>query len=669
MKPSLAAWTPLLALALAGAARAQPSEADLRRLLQGVESELALSVRYERAVDAKLGDLQLRIPAGTDLRMRVGFAPRGEASQLSTLVLAPSQPVRLGPLSMEGLRLDGDALKVSGGLTLLRRLGLGGGVVIERISSGPEGLTLKLRSEGAARAAPGIRIRPDGVLQLHKPGAFSGGGEAWWTPRGVLGRPVRVQAKLPSLPHWPPHATDLLALASRPVGGSAPRASPASVSLSGLGPLRPDAVDLRLGLRRAPGAAAPAPPRRGARLSALSSPGQLVLALFLRELPGAVLSRDPGHVRALFHTFRSLDLWRHYGEFALGSALAEAALARFRHGLLKTSVVLAAGMALPSLLRGTFSPRTLAIDFGALTLSTSAVDVALRGLPWVGRLAGAAKVGSLGGFLYGAGKLAVVLYLSEQLSQAAERHFGGLRRARARVGARARDWVRALEADDATPASVEAATQRLLAAIAQHHEAQLAPLRREQARLQARWAALTRRDRALSAARALPGVAEQPHLSAHLRGRDGSLAAAGERLTAGDEARLARDLDAALSEHSLRADALLAQLYQAPRDQQLLEGVSLAATGRWERARRDRRLRAAIEARLADDRPTSQVQSRELLAEGLRLLERRRAPAALRTPVERGLSALRELELLERGLRRGLEPERVEGAVGRVRGR
>lgn len=157
------------------------------------------------------------------------------------------------------------------------------------------------------------------------------------------------------------------------------------------------------------------------------------LALFLKELAVVVKTGDRGRIEEFFEGLATTDFFVHYGMFAASAQLADVTFGRylsrtirprFVAGLLRTNVVLAAGLALPELVRGRFDGKVFAIDLASLGLSSVAVRSAMQSLGWVTRLETVAKAGArlgrfakAGGWFYTVAETAVVLYLADEASK------------------------------------------------------------------------------------------------------------------------------------------------------------------------------------------------------------------------------------------------------------
>ena len=167
------------------------------------------------------------------------------------------------------------------------------------------------------------------------------------------------------------------------------------------------------------------------------------LALFLKELAVVVETGERSRIDEFFEGLLTTDFFVTYGAFTVGARVGDVAYTRFlaKHvkprfagSILRTNVVLATGMALPALIKGELDGRAFVVDVAGLGLSSTAVRAGLAGIEWVVDLKRLEAVGGLartsrrlralakaGSFLYTAVETAVVLYLGEKLSAAANR--------------------------------------------------------------------------------------------------------------------------------------------------------------------------------------------------------------------------------------------------------
>ena len=306
------------------------------------------------------------------------------------------------------------------------------------------------------------------------------------------------------------------------------------------------------------------------------------LALFLKELAVVVRTGDAGRIEEFFDGLLSTDFFVHYGLFAAGARVGEVAFSRYleRHvrpgfvrGLLKTQVTLAAGLALPDLVRGTFQGEAFAISLTSLGLSTAAVRAGLKGIEWVARLprGGAAGLGlklgrltSVAGFVYSVAETAVILYLADDLQERMQGYLDA-RRAREAVGEATGELLAAAGADD--PARLEQALSAFEGAWDGYREFLYRPLLVEEARLAERLAKHARDAKLLADEReaVLARVADRPALRARLEARHGSLEGYAEARAAQDAAALEASLGETLTRYEAASDQARQAIYGAER--------------------------------------------------------------------------------------------------------
>lgn len=227
-----------------------------------------------------------------------------------------------------------------------------------------------------------------------------------------------------------------------------------------------DGPDLLRSYRRADGTVEWSRVPRDVLRHQVAGTAHFAFALFLKELPSTLLSRDPARLEELADMLTSVDFFVHYGLFSAGAvagdyaferlALGRAARSRFMHGLMRTQVALAAGMLLPELVRGGLDGRAYVIDVAALGLSVAAVKTAAEALRPALRLRafrGVATVarGTVAGWIYTAAELAVILTITEEVSRRVDAAL-----VERDLKARLRDAVDGLLAlgDDAPPCEV-----------------------------------------------------------------------------------------------------------------------------------------------------------------------------------------------------------------------
>lgn len=190
------------------------------------------------------------------------------------------------------------------------------------------------------------------------------------------------------------------------------------------------------------------------------------LAMFLKELAVVVKTGDRLRIEEFFEGLASTDFFVDYGLFAVGAQTTQVAYQKYlaRHikprfvsSVLQTNLVLAAGLALPELVRGRFDGKTFAIDVAGLGLSSAAVKLGLEGLSKAWnlerfRMTGqvATKLQSLrrfagaGAWVYTAVETAVILYFGEQISAGIHKYLDD-KAAREALGQASQDFFEALQ--------------------------------------------------------------------------------------------------------------------------------------------------------------------------------------------------------------------------------
>ncbi|MCO5171071.1 MAG: hypothetical protein M9894_32505 [Planctomycetes bacterium] len=177
---------------------------------------------------------------------------------------------------------------------------------------------------------------------------------------------------------------------------------------------------------------------RGQGLQVVNGVTHFAFAMFLKELAIVLHTGDRGRMEEFVDGLLSTDFFVNYGLFAAGATAADVAYGRFvrrvtrKHflsGVLRSNLVLAAGLAVPMVARGHFTLDTYLIDVAALGLSATAVKAAVEGGKGVYRLVrGGRSLFSFGrlagpvGWVYTAGEAAVVLLLADHLADRFDRY-------------------------------------------------------------------------------------------------------------------------------------------------------------------------------------------------------------------------------------------------------
>jgi hypothetical protein len=317
------------------------------------------------------------------------------------------------------------------------------------------------------------------------------------------------------------------------------------------------------------------------------------IALFLKELAVVAKSGDRARIEEFFDSLATTDFYKHYGLFVLGARAGEVAYVRYLErfikprfvgSILKTNLVLAAGLALPQLVEGNFSGKAFAISLGSLGLSTAAVRSGVAGIRWVhslkssrgvsavGRIGRFAKVG---GWFYTAAELAVILLVAEEIDEHLNRWID-TRAARKDLVAAEERFLEAANQANATPESLSAAAKRFHSAWTDYRDFLYRPLQEDEVLFAARLERAARTAK-LAADRhdaAIKRIAKHPALLARTIERDGSLEGYADRLVAEANAELQKQIGTYADSYNAARDTHLEEIYDANRrDSSYLGGV------------------------------------------------------------------------------------------------
>ncbi|MGE0712820.1 MAG: hypothetical protein AB7N76_34345 [Planctomycetota bacterium] len=312
------------------------------------------------------------------------------------------------------------------------------------------------------------------------------------------------------------------------------------------------------------------------------------LALFLKELAMVAKTGDRSRIEEFFDGLLTTDFYKSYGLFVAGARVAEVGYVRylqrfvrprFVSSILKTNLVLAAGLALPQIAEGTFNGKAFAISLGSLGLSSAAVKTGVAGISWVldlkrlkdtGTLARLGLAGSrfarVGGWFYSAAELAVVLYLADEVGQYVNDE---LDEAAAKDALReaGEAFFAALGDRSRSKQQVSDAADRYHAAWIDYRNYLYRPLNVEEARFAERLEGVAR-DAKLAADRrqaALDKLKKYPALARRVEAQSGSVERYAEHLVATDEAEIARKVSQYGESYDRARAALLEDVYDGDR--------------------------------------------------------------------------------------------------------
>jgi len=324
---------------------------------------------------------------------------------------------------------------------------------------------------------------------------------------------------------------------------------------------------------------------------------KFALALFLKEVAVVAATGDRARIEEFFDHLGTTEFYKQYGLFVVGARLGEVGYTRylqryikpgFVNGILKTNMILAAGVALPMIVEGRFSGRAFALSVSSLGLSTAAVRGGVASLKWVMNLkkaknagllgragASAGRLARVGGWFYTVAELAVILYVAEAVETKANEVLD-TRAARAALADAAEAFLERANAEGATPEDVAEATRDYQDAWNAYREFLNRKLHADEAVFAGRMAKLSRRAKLLADARVatLKRLASHAALRASVEARHGTLEAYAAHLASGDDRGLMSDLATATASYERVREDHLREVYEdGRRDTPLLEGA------------------------------------------------------------------------------------------------
>jgi hypothetical protein len=301
------------------------------------------------------------------------------------------------------------------------------------------------------------------------------------------------------------------------------------------------------------------------RSKALQEVGGLAhfgMALFLKEVATVAATGDRTRIEEFFDGLMTTDFYKHYGLFVAGARVGEVAYVKylqryvrpgFVNGMLKTNLVLAAGLALPMIAEGNFSGRALTISVASLGLSSAAVKSGVSAIKWVVNLKKARDAGTLArlgfgaramrltGWFYTAAELAVVLYLADEIGGWVNEKLE-LSEARDRMRDAGQEFFKAAGDPNATPDQIKEATQKYHDAWIDYRNYLYTPLHMEEALYADRLQGLAKEAKLAEDKRnaAMERLQKHHAMRKRMEARYGSLEGYANHLVKNDEAELDR---------------------------------------------------------------------------------------------------------------------------------
>ena len=226
-------------------------------------------------------------------------------------------------------------------------------------------------------------------------------------------------------------------------------------------------------------------------------------ALFLKELALVLHSGDARRLDQFVDGLLTTDFYINYGLFAAGARTADGIYGsyvrrlsqkRFMNQVLRSNLVLAAGLAVPMAVRGQFELDTYLVDVAALGLSVTLVKGALEGTRGVTKLIAPGRAFRLGrlasptAWVFTAAETAVVLLIGDVLAEEFD-EFMDKRKLRGLVRDSQDDLWNVVQSvkdgEDVSPEEIEAAVSAVENAYDRLREYHLDPLQGRLALFQA----------------------------------------------------------------------------------------------------------------------------------------------------------------------------------------
>ena len=304
-------------------------------------------------------------------------------------------------------------------------------------------------------------------------------------------------------------------------------------------------------------------------------------ALFLKELTVVLSTGDASRLDEFLSGLMDTDFYINYGLFAIGARTADGMYGqyvrrlskkRFMNSVMRSNLVLAAGLAVPMIVRGNFDMGTYVVDVAALGLSATAVKAALEGTKGVWRLVSKGKTLRLGklatpaGWVYTAAETAVVLLIGDVVANKIDSYLDERHLRSAIKDAQADLWkvVQAIESgEDVAPGEVEAAVLAVESAYDKLRAHQTDPLKGRLAKFQQEMDAIARLAlRGEVKAEAMERALEsQPALRAFFANRYGTAEAYVDSLRASSSGQAERSLGEQNDRFAGDWDALIKDVY------------------------------------------------------------------------------------------------------------
>jgi len=308
------------------------------------------------------------------------------------------------------------------------------------------------------------------------------------------------------------------------------------------------------------------------------------MALFLKELAVVAQTGDRARIEEFFDGLMTTDFYKEYGLFVAGARVGEVAYVKylqryvkpkFLNGILKSNLVLGAGLALPMIVHGTFEGKAFAISLGSLGISSTAVHGFSKSVKWLINLKNAKTAGTAartglavsrfakaGAWFYTAVELAVILYVAEDLEHMVNGYLDR-KEAKAAVADAGLRYLQAINDPAATPASIRSAADDYDKEMTKFRDFLYTPLFEDEAIYASRVEKAAKDAKLLADRHAatIDKVSKHAALRRNIERRHGSIEEYSKHLNAERDAKLQEDMDMYSKSYNKSREAHLEEVY------------------------------------------------------------------------------------------------------------
>jgi len=412
---------------------------------------------------------------------------------------------------------------------------------------------------------------------------------------------------------------------------------------------------------------------------------QAVLAKYLQNVAFLATTGNKARLEQFFDELMTTDFYKKYGVSWISAKSSEILYARYLenyvkprsvNAMLKTSLVIATGIALPMIVEGKFEGKVFAISAASLGLSTAAVKAGVKGLAWVEDLRKAKQTGTLGrvgvragrlarlgGWFYVAAEQAVILYVEEEVKERLTKYFD-FDKERENLAVAVRSLLEAINDPDATGATLERAVDAYHDGWTRYRNFLYRPLERVEEIFAKRLQKVARSAKILVVIeKAFDRINAFPALRRNVLRRYSSLEKYADHLWHEDQKKLDKEVNDLVRAYNESRERLLQEIYVDKRRESALLGdienldglVAGARPGPEADPRKGRRAMAALE-KAVKNASRNRIQTYDDESEILAALESRLRTSGREGPVKvlaRKLKIVRILKRVDGNLIRG----------------